>query len=78
MITVVEDRRDGGDAGISGGSSGEEDEQSSLKDTAFLSILRHPKHPCSYFGLAKEALLKCFGLDSSSESSSSRQHEKRD
>ncbi|KAG6399703.1 hypothetical protein SASPL_141184 [Salvia splendens] len=39
----------------------------------FLSIFRHPNHPCSYFGLAKQALFKCFGLDSSSESSVSRQ-----
>lgn len=73
----VEDERGGGDAGTSGGSS-REGEESPVKDTAFLRIFRHPNHPCNYFGLAKNALFKCFGLDSNSESSSSQQHEKRD
>ncbi|XP_057775505.1 uncharacterized protein LOC130994476 [Salvia miltiorrhiza] len=76
-LITVEDERAGGDAGSSGGSSREEDELS-LKDTVFLSIFQHPSHPCNYFGMAKQALFKCFGLDSSSESSISQQHEKRD
>lgn len=77
-IIAVEDERGGGDAGTSGGSRVEEGEESPVKDTAFLSIFRHANHPCNYFGLAKNALFKCFGLDSNSESSSSQQYEKRD
>lgn len=69
----MEDERAGGDAGSSGGLSREEEEEESLKDTVFLSIFKHPNHPCNYFRQAKQALFKCFGLDSSSE-----QHETHD
>lgn len=72
----VEEERGGGDAEITGESSREEEEdESSLKDTLFFSIFRSPNHPCNYFGLAKQAFFKCFGLDPSSQS---REHEKRD
>ncbi|KAL1569584.1 hypothetical protein AAHA92_01047 [Salvia divinorum] len=73
-IITVEDERAGGGTE----SSGEEEDESSVKDTILLSIFRHPNHPCNYFGLVKQALFKCFGFDSSSESSVSRQHEKQD
>ena len=74
----MEDERAGGRAGSSGGSSREEEDESSLKDTVILGIFRRPTHPCNYFGRAKQAIFKCFGLDSSSESSASQQHEKQD
>ncbi|XP_047961705.1 uncharacterized protein LOC125206495 [Salvia hispanica] len=77
-IMTVEDERAGGRAGSSGGSSREEEDESSLKDTVILGIFRRPTHPCNYFGRAKQAIFKCFGLDSSSESSASQQHEKQD
>ncbi|XP_020212501.1 uncharacterized protein LOC109797026 [Cajanus cajan] len=34
-------------------------------------------HPCHYFQLATVAFLKCFGLDSTSDSPSTRKHRKR-
>ncbi|TKY73907.1 hypothetical protein E2542_SST02664 [Spatholobus suberectus] len=34
-------------------------------------------HPCHYFQLATVAFLKCFGLDSTSDSPSTRRHRKR-
>ncbi|KAI3451084.1 hypothetical protein Pfo_007749 [Paulownia fortunei] len=80
-IIKVEDQRARRDAGTSGGSIREDDqigEESSLKDSMFLSVIRHPNHPCNYIGLVKQALLKCFGLGSSSESSSNCQHEKHE
>ncbi|KAK6150492.1 hypothetical protein DH2020_015424 [Rehmannia glutinosa] len=77
----VEDQRARRDAGTSGGSIREDDrneDESSLKDSMFLSIFRSPNHPCNYIGLAKRAIFKCFGLDSSSESSRNHQHEKHE
>ncbi|KAL1536672.1 hypothetical protein AAHA92_29283 [Salvia divinorum] len=70
-IITVEDERAGGDPGscCSGGSRREEEDEPSLKDSVILGIFRNPNHPCNYFGLAKQALFKCFGLDSNSESS---------
>ncbi|KAG8373309.1 hypothetical protein BUALT_Bualt11G0010600 [Buddleja alternifolia] len=53
-------------------------EESSSKDSMFFRIFRHPTHPCNYIGVVKRAFFKCFGLDSSSELSSSHQHEKQD
>ncbi|KAG6384176.1 hypothetical protein SASPL_156025 [Salvia splendens] len=54
-------------------------EESSSKDSSFLRIFRNPNHPCNYFDVAKRAVLKCLGLDSSSEPSRrSDQHDKQD
>ncbi|KAL1567993.1 hypothetical protein AAHA92_03405 [Salvia divinorum] len=54
-------------------------EESSSKDSSFLRIFRNPNHPCNYFDVAKQAVLKCLGLDSSSESSRrSDQHDKQE
>ncbi|XP_073059084.1 uncharacterized protein [Primulina eburnea] len=76
----VDDMRVRRDAGTSGGTGRDEDqivEEPSGKDSMFSRIFRHPNHPCSYLGLAKEALFKCFGFDSSSDSPSC-QHEKQE
>ncbi|KAG6386723.1 hypothetical protein SASPL_151896 [Salvia splendens] len=54
-------------------------EESSSKDSSFLRIFRDPNHPCNYFDVAKRAVLKCLGLDSSSEPSRrSDQHDKQE
>ena len=54
-------------------------EESSSKDSSFLRIFRNPNHPCNYFDVAKRAVLKCLGLDSSSEPSRrSDQHDKQE
>lgn len=37
----------------------------------------HLLHPCHYFRLARVAFLKCLGLDSSSENSSTPEQRKR-
>ncbi|PIN13802.1 hypothetical protein CDL12_13573 [Handroanthus impetiginosus] len=77
----VEDQRATRDAGTSGGSIREEDQsddESTLKDPMFSNIFQRPDHPCNYIGLAKRALFKCFGLDSSSDGSSNHQHEKQE
>lgn len=49
-------------------------EESSAKDTT----LKITNHPCNFFGLAKRAVFKCLGLDSSAELSNSHQHDKQD
>ncbi|KAG9138340.1 hypothetical protein Leryth_001538 [Lithospermum erythrorhizon] len=49
----------------------------STKDVMFRPL--RPEHPCHFLGLAKQAFLKCLGLDSGSESSSNRnEHMKTD
>ncbi|KAF7129410.1 hypothetical protein RHSIM_Rhsim10G0013800 [Rhododendron simsii] len=35
-------------------------------------------HPCHYFGLAKQAFLKCLGLDPTSKDSSNSRHRKEE
>nr|GMC91334.1 uncharacterized protein LOC109191710 [Ipomoea batatas] len=52
------------------GLRGEERETSSGKDASVLRSFGRRRHPCHYLGLAKQAFLKCLGLDSSSESES--------
>ncbi|XP_024959654.1 uncharacterized protein LOC112500397 [Cynara cardunculus var. scolymus] len=37
-----------------------------------------PHHPCNFFGVAKQAFLKCLGFDSSPENPTRRRHEKND
>ncbi|KAL6502625.1 hypothetical protein OROHE_024278 [Orobanche hederae] len=54
------------------------EEESSVKDPVLVRISGLSNHPCNYFGLAKQALLKCFGLDSSSDPSREHRHEKRE
>ncbi|XP_073150080.1 uncharacterized protein [Henckelia pumila] len=79
LCSKVEDMRVRRDAGTSGGTSRDEDqivEEPSGKDSMFSRIFRHPNHPCSYLGLAKKALFKCFGFDS--RDSPSSQHEKQE
>ncbi|CAH9109690.1 unnamed protein product [Cuscuta europaea] len=39
---------------------------------------RPPGHPCHFLGVAKQAFLKCLGLDSWSESPNNRKHGKED
>ncbi|KAH6799497.1 hypothetical protein C2S51_035981 [Perilla frutescens var. frutescens] len=53
-------------------------EESSSKDSSLFRIFRNPNHPCNFFGQAKRAVLKCLGLDSSSELSRRDQHEKQE
>ncbi|KAK7350839.1 hypothetical protein VNO77_09833 [Canavalia gladiata] len=50
----------------------EEDEEEELEASSSLY-----SHPCHYFQLATVAFLKCFGLDSTSDSPSTRKHIKR-
>ncbi|PIN12027.1 hypothetical protein CDL12_15362 [Handroanthus impetiginosus] len=79
--TRVEDQRNGRDEETRGQSVQEEDqsgEESPVKDSIFFRIFRHPNHPCDYFGQAKRALLKCFGLDPGSEISSRHRHKKQE
>ncbi|CAA0839184.1 Unknown protein [Striga hermonthica] len=69
--------------GTSGGPTGEDSQQhehesSPEKDSAVLNIFKQPNHPCSYIAIAKQALYKCFGLDSGSEISSIYRHEKNE
>ncbi|KAL2521426.1 uncharacterized protein Fot_25349 [Forsythia ovata] len=67
--------------GTSGGRIIEEDQdedESSLKDSAFLGLFRHPTHPCNYLGLATQSFLKCFGLDTRSKRPSNEKHRKQD
>ncbi|KAA8546902.1 hypothetical protein F0562_003331 [Nyssa sinensis] len=47
----------------------QEREGSSTKDAV---LFEHSYHPCHFFGLAKQAFLRCLGLDSISESSPKR------
>ncbi|KAI3747417.1 hypothetical protein L6452_09873 [Arctium lappa] len=41
-------------------------------------MFEHSHHPCHFFGLAKQAFLKCLGFDSSPENPTRRRHEKDD
>ncbi|KAL3527843.1 hypothetical protein ACH5RR_012499 [Cinchona calisaya] len=56
----------------------QEREESSSKDIALCRLLGQGDHPCHYIGLAKQAILKCFGLGYISESSRNRKHRKED
>lgn len=56
----------------------EEREEVSVKDIAFLRLLGQGNHPCDYMVLAKQAILKCFGLGYTSERSRSCKHQKED
>ncbi|CAA2990327.1 Hypothetical predicted protein [Olea europaea subsp. europaea] len=70
---VNENQRIKRDAGTSGQTMIEEVQEcdeSSLNDSIYFGLFRHPNHPCNYLRLAKQALLKCFGLDSRTEGSS--------
>ncbi|XP_051140371.1 uncharacterized protein LOC127257891 [Andrographis paniculata] len=76
-VAKVECRQGRRDAGTSEGSTQQEDH--SGEGSSSLTGFQHPMHLCNYFGLAKRAIFKCFGLESSPESSSrSRQHEKQE
>ncbi|KAL2528066.1 Uncharacterized protein Fot_20667 [Forsythia ovata] len=69
---VNENQRIKRDAGTSGRTTTEEVqecEESSLNDSIFVRLFRHTNHPCNYLGLFKQALFKCFGLDSRSDGS---------
>ncbi|XP_031107137.1 uncharacterized protein LOC116011864 [Ipomoea triloba] len=57
---------------------GEERDGSSVKDATHFRLFERPQHPCHYLGLAKQAFLKCLGLDSSSDRPDCRKHEKED
>ncbi|CAL5365534.1 unnamed protein product [Camellia sinensis] len=54
----------------------EKEGSSSAKDTTHAPVLEHYYHPCHYLGLAKQAFLKCLGLDPPSKDSSSTRHRK--
>ncbi|XP_022871769.1 uncharacterized protein LOC111390871 isoform X2 [Olea europaea var. sylvestris] len=77
---VNENQRIKRDAGTSGQTMIEEVqecEESSLNDSIFFRLFRHPNHPCDYLGLAKQALLKCFGLDSRTEARATKNSKKK-
>lgn len=49
------------------GADSQERELSTAKDVVVCRPSGEALHPCTYFGLAKQAILKCLGLDSSPE-----------
>lgn len=58
-------------------SNARQSEGSSTMDDGNM-IFEHSHHPCNFLGLAKQAFLKCLGIDSTPESSTRKQHEKTD
>lgn len=58
-------------------SNARQSEGSSTMDDGNM-IFEHSHHPCNFLGLAKQAFLKCLGIDSTPESSTRKQHEKND
>lgn len=56
----------------------QEREGSAEKDGTIFKLLVRPQHPCNYFGLAKQAFLKCLGIDSDQDNCNSRRHAKED
>ncbi|XP_055833192.1 uncharacterized protein LOC129902149 [Solanum dulcamara] len=56
----------------------QEREGSAEKDTTVFKLLVRPEHPCNYFGLAKQAFLKCLGFDSDRDNCNTRRHAKED
>ncbi|XP_059308036.1 uncharacterized protein LOC132614477 isoform X1 [Lycium barbarum] len=56
----------------------QEKEGSAEKDTNIFKLLVRPQHPCNYFGLAKQAFLKCLGFDSDRDNCNTRRHAKED
>ncbi|GMP26297.1 hypothetical protein CsSME_00002790 [Camellia sinensis var. sinensis] len=54
----------------------EKEGSSSVKDTTHAPVLEHYYHPCHYLGLAKQAFLKCLGLDPPSKDSSNTRRRK--
>lgn len=68
------------DASTSKGMVGEQSLERELpaRDAALLRPFGHADHPCSVFGFAKQAILKCLGLDAVFESSLKRRHRKDD
>lgn len=56
----------------------EERERSAEKDANVFKLLVRPQHPCNYFGLAKQAFLKCLGIDSDRDNCNARRHSKED
>ncbi|GJT03001.1 hypothetical protein Tco_1187859 [Tanacetum coccineum] len=51
---------------------------SDTMDDGNIMIFEHSHHPCNFLGLAKQAFLKCLGIDSTPESSTRKRHEKTD
>uniref|UniRef100_A0A3Q7GX05 Uncharacterized protein n=1 Tax=Solanum lycopersicum TaxID=4081 RepID=A0A3Q7GX05_SOLLC len=56
----------------------QEREGSAEKDTAIFKCCVRTEHPCNYFGLAKQAFLKCLGFDSDRDNCNTRRHAKED
>lgn len=56
----------------------QERDGSAEKDSTIFKLLVRPQHPCNYFGLAKQAFLKCLGFDSDRDNCSTRRHAKED
>ncbi|KAI3723117.1 hypothetical protein L2E82_34474 [Cichorium intybus] len=53
-------------------------EGSTTMDEGNSMMLEHSYHPCHLFGLAKQAFLKCLGLDSGPENSTRKKHKEKD
>nr|XP_043633894.1 uncharacterized protein LOC122605081 [Erigeron canadensis] len=54
-------------------------EGSSMTDEGRDMLFEHSHHPCNFFGVAKQAFLKCLGIDPTApENSNKRRHEKND
>ncbi|XP_019240441.1 PREDICTED: uncharacterized protein LOC109220422 [Nicotiana attenuata] len=48
------------------------------EDATIFKLFVRPQHPCNYFGLAKQAFLKCLGFDSDRDNCNTRRHAKED
>ncbi|CAN4125572.1 unnamed protein product [Withania somnifera] len=51
---------------------------SAVKDKTIFKLLVCPQHPCNYFGLAKQAFLRCLGIDSDFDNCNSSIDDKED
>ncbi|KAM3289980.1 hypothetical protein P3S67_018269 [Capsicum chacoense] len=56
----------------------QEREGSTEKEANVFKLLVRPQHPCNYFGLAKQAFLKCLGIDSDRDNCNTTRHAKED
>ncbi|XP_006354717.1 uncharacterized protein [Solanum tuberosum] len=53
-------------------------EGSAEKDATIFKFCVRTEHPCNYFGLAKQAFLKCLGFDSDRDNCNTRRHAKEE
>ncbi|KAL3339675.1 hypothetical protein AABB24_028333 [Solanum stoloniferum] len=56
----------------------QEREGSAEKDATTFKFCVRTEHPCNFFGLAKQAFLKCLGFDSDRDNCNTRRHAKEE